>query len=134
MPCHTLTESAKLAGVSRRTIQRYVKSGKLSSRSDHRGNPTIETSELLRVFGELSHSVTPENNKMSHIVTPTAEAIREAVEEAQKPLLAQIEQLREEIYSLNNRLEYKSERAREIKKETHKTSDIMSRLKAKIIS
>lgn len=41
-------EAARLAGVSRSTIQRYVRSGRLSAVSGR-----IDTSELIRVFGAL---------------------------------------------------------------------------------
>lgn len=43
------SKAAKLAGVSRTTIHRYVTDGKLSMTGDQ-----IETSELLRVFGSLT--------------------------------------------------------------------------------
>jgi hypothetical protein len=43
------SKAAKLAGVSRTTIHRYVTDGKLSMTGDQ-----IETSELLRVFGSIS--------------------------------------------------------------------------------
>lgn len=49
------SKAAKLAGVSRTTIHRYAKDGKLSMSGDK-----VDTSELLRVFGEISEqSATP---------------------------------------------------------------------------
>ncbi|ENG2844354.1 helix-turn-helix domain-containing protein [Escherichia coli] len=54
MALHTVTEAAKMAGVTRRTIYRYLKSGKLSAAVTDGDNTQIETSELLRVFGSLS--------------------------------------------------------------------------------
>jgi hypothetical protein len=42
-------KAAKLAGVSRTTIHRYVTDGKLSMSGDK-----VDTSELLRVFGSLT--------------------------------------------------------------------------------
>ncbi len=42
-------EAARIAGVSRTTIHRYVKQGKISAVSGD-----IETAELMRVFGDLS--------------------------------------------------------------------------------
>jgi DNA-binding transcriptional MerR regulator len=44
-------KAAKLAGVSRTTIHRYVTDGKLSMSGDK-----VDTSELLRVFGSISDS------------------------------------------------------------------------------
>lgn len=43
------SKAAKLAGVSRTTIHRYVTDGKLSMTGDQ-----IDTSELIRVFGSLT--------------------------------------------------------------------------------
>jgi len=101
MACHTLTECAKLANVSRRTIQRYIKSGKLSCKKNEHGNPEIETSELIRVFGNVSHPVTDE---MSHLVTPPQNElsvlIEQAVKKATQPLIQEIKELREEMKSV----------------------------------
>ncbi len=44
-------KAAKLAGVSRTTIHRYAKEGKLSMSGDK-----VDTSELLRVFGSINES------------------------------------------------------------------------------
>lgn len=107
MACHTLSESARLTGKSRRTIQRYVKSGKLSAKNDVNGNPSIDTSELIRVFGELSH---PEDTALSHPVTVTgyediANVISQAIIEANKPLYDKISALTSEIKHLTYRLD-----------------------------
>ncbi len=48
-----LTEAAKLAGVSRTTLYSKLKNGILSESKDRHGNRQVDTSELLRVFGEL---------------------------------------------------------------------------------
>jgi len=70
----SISEAAKLTGKSRRTIQRYVATGKVSlSRSDATGK-SIDISELIRVFGDLKkENVTPaithEDVTMSHHVT-----------------------------------------------------------------
>lgn len=62
MALHSVTEAAKLAGVTRRTIYRYIKQGKLSAAVSDSDTTVIETSELLRVFGALSQ---PEPEKVS---------------------------------------------------------------------
>lgn len=54
MARHTVTEAAKLAGVTRRTIYRHIKAGRLSTTVTGGDNTVIETSELLRVYGALS--------------------------------------------------------------------------------
>lgn len=107
MACHTLSESARLTGKSRRTIQRYVKSGKLSAKKDSAENPSIDTSELIRVFGELSH---PVKEELSHSVAVTdndniANVISRAIIEANKPLHEEIRALTEQVKHLTYRLD-----------------------------
>ncbi len=65
------SKAAKLASVSRTTIHRYVKNGKLSA-----NNGEIETSELIRVFGDISETpATPVQPVTSeHDVTPPVTA------------------------------------------------------------
>ena len=62
MASHTVTEAAKLAGVTRRTIYRHISTGKLSATVTSEGHTQIDTSELLRVYGALSQ---PETEKVS---------------------------------------------------------------------
>jgi len=84
MALHTVSDAAKLAGVTRRTIYRYIKSGKLSAAVTDDDNTKIETSELLRVFGKLSH---PEPEEVSS-------GSLENVPEYVTKLLAEMSQLR----------------------------------------
>jgi hypothetical protein len=50
----TITEAARLAGTVRSNLyQAYIKTGILSVTKDSKGRPKVDTSELLRVFGEL---------------------------------------------------------------------------------
>jgi hypothetical protein len=50
----TITDAAKLAGISRAHLyNKYIKTGVISISKDHRDRPYIDTSEILRVFGEL---------------------------------------------------------------------------------
>lgn len=55
----SVSEAARLAGVSRVTMQRHIKKGKVSKSEDEDGNPVVDTSELLRVYGELKTGDTP---------------------------------------------------------------------------
>lgn len=52
-----LSECAKRVGISRVTIGRHIKSGKVSVVRDTRGKKGIQVSELIRVYGELKHEV-----------------------------------------------------------------------------
>jgi YD repeat-containing protein len=48
-----ISTAARVSGKSRVTIQRYLKNGRLSSITDNDGHIKIDTSELIRVFGNL---------------------------------------------------------------------------------
>lgn len=49
-----VTQASKLVGKTRKTIQRYVSIGKLSKVISSDGKEGIDTSELIRVFGEIA--------------------------------------------------------------------------------
>ncbi|MGB1012410.1 MAG: hypothetical protein ACPGVP_22030 [Thiolinea sp.] len=56
-----ITQAAKLAGLSRSYFQRkYIKTGVISSTAGKDGQKEIDTSDLLRVFGEFKD--TPEHS------------------------------------------------------------------------
>jgi len=48
-----LTEAAKAANVSRSTLYRHIKEGRISRTLNHNNEPVIDVSELMRVYGEL---------------------------------------------------------------------------------
>ncbi len=52
----SISEAARLAGVSRSTINRHLKEGKISKHHDNLGKPYVEVSELQRFYGSLSRS------------------------------------------------------------------------------
>ncbi|EJQ0795134.1 TPA: helix-turn-helix domain-containing protein [Enterobacter asburiae] len=95
MASHSVTEAAKLAGVTRRTIYRHIKAGKLSASVTGGDSTVIETSELLRVYGVLSQ---PEPDKVS---TGSLENQPEYV----TLLLAEMSQLREQISLLTSKVD-----------------------------
>ncbi|EPK2844825.1 helix-turn-helix domain-containing protein [Enterobacter asburiae] len=95
MASHSVTEAAKLAGVTRRTIYRHIKAGKLSASVTGGDNTIIETSELLRVYGVLSQ---PEAEKVS---TGSHENQPEYV----TLLLAEMSQLREMVSHLSSKVD-----------------------------
>ena len=95
MACHTISESASIAGVNRRTIYRYIKSGKVSATVTHDNKTVIDTSELLRVFGSLSQPETIECPAGSQENTP----------EYVTKILAEMSQMRSEIERLTNKVE-----------------------------
>ena len=70
----SISEAARLTKKSRRTIQRYVATGKLSLSHNDTKEKNIDISELIRVFGEINKNEvtpndTPKTVTMSHYVT-----------------------------------------------------------------
>jgi excisionase family DNA binding protein len=53
VPVLSLKEAASAVGVSRQTLYRYAESGRISVVQRRDGTQGVDTSELLRVFGEL---------------------------------------------------------------------------------
>jgi excisionase family DNA binding protein len=95
----TVSEAAKLVSRDRKTLYRLIKEGKLSATVRDSGSRQVETSELLRVFGEMRQSEVSRDSRetvsMSQHETPdetVATGLRLAVLEAElrhaKELLA----------------------------------------------
>lgn len=52
----TISEAARRVGVARSTLLRHIKNGKVSKAIGKDGKPSLDTSELLRVYGDLKVS------------------------------------------------------------------------------
>lgn len=83
----TVIQAAPLAGKSTQTLYRYIKQGKLSKDSDGK----IDTSELMRVFGELK------TDDSANSITTTMPLLRHETVSWYK---SQIEQLQNDIKEL----------------------------------
>lgn len=91
-----ITKAAKLAGITRQYLHKhYIKQGKISVTQDLKGNPQIDTSEILRVFGKLNdvnddvnslHNITPKNTIDINDFTVEVQLLRQEVQ-FQKELL-----------------------------------------------
>lgn len=90
-----LTQGAKLAGVSRSTLNRHIKEGKISKDNSKDGKPCVDTSELQRVYGELSHDTPSQSVSMVH-----SETVHSTVENA-----IEIATLKAELNAAKERLE-----------------------------
>ncbi|MGR3972773.1 hypothetical protein [Shewanella sp. 1180_01] len=97
-----LSQAAKAVGKNRVTLWRHINTGKLSAERDRDGNPLVDTSELLRVYGELKEFATPINNKKKHGETPSYEELVRLVSELKK----EQSEMKDIILDLRNRLEY----------------------------
>jgi hypothetical protein len=77
MPKLNMSQAARAAGKSRKTLYRHIDAGKLSVEKDATDNPVIDVSELQRVYGELKLDVTGDtvgqNRDMPHVATEGAQ-------------------------------------------------------------
>ncbi|EJB8515810.1 entry exclusion protein 1 [Pseudomonas sp.] len=100
MAWHSVAQAQALTGKSRRTLYRDMAAGRLSWRGNTAGRRELETSELLRVYGELLPTGTTTRHTVSQPVGTGDQAI----------LLDEIRALRQEIADLKAtvlRLEYR---------------------------
>jgi len=102
-----ITQAAKLAGISKQTLYRHVKAGKVSRRSDG----LIDTAELVRVYGELRQVDASTSNKTPRPLLPTEnnerDALRGHIDTLQKDLIEikkQMEQQRMDSIERERRL------------------------------
>lgn len=103
----SISEAARLAGKSRKTLHTYISNGKLTKVTDAQGKPKIDTSELIRVFGELAgpkETVTSQCN-FSQDVTSNTVTINDT----------EIERLKQEVSFLKELLIEKDKRNDDLK-------------------
>lgn len=91
-----LSEASRLVSKSRTTIWKYINNGKLSIARDHRNRPFVDTSELIRVFGEIKQNKKKVNTKSEHKLTGDYHE-----------LITTINELKKTIENLTLRLEHK---------------------------
>lgn len=106
----SITKAAHAAGVSRRTIQRSIQSGRLSTAT---GERTIDTTELLRVFGPLRHAPSDTPASMSRPVA-TNDAPDDAMTMLVEVLRDQLQQAQQEKARLLAMLEAEQQARREL--------------------
>jgi len=105
----SISEAARLTGKSRKTIQRYVADGRMSVSQLDAGKKGIETSELIRVFGEMSHpSPALSHETMSQVdapnVSPDVSATLAAVQAENAALRAELKAKDENLADLRQSL------------------------------
>jgi len=66
----TLRQAAGQVGVSRQTVYRMVKDGKLSATLRGDGQKVVDTAELLRVFGRLTHETAATVTRQTPVLQP----------------------------------------------------------------
>lgn len=109
----SVSKAARMAGKGRSTIQRHIKEGKLSAGKDESGNPVIDVSELIRVYGTIKadESGKPDSVKQLDTVEPdqTAQTMIETLRE-------ELRAAREREDWLKGQLEAGQERVRELER------------------
>lgn len=101
MPLVSISEAARLARKSRSTLYKtYIDTGRLSVRKDSAtGKPSVDTSELIRVFGEISmtHATARMTDELKQNATPPRDVaiglLRELLKSKEDQLAAAKEQL-----------------------------------------
>lgn len=105
MAWHTVQEAQQLTGKSRRTLYRDMAAGRLSWTPEGDSGRRLETSELIRVYGELKPLAQPDTGKSAHDGTSLGTQDTALI-------LAELKALREEVAELRQAMrliEYKPE-------------------------
>lgn len=93
MVWHTIQEAQALTGKSRRTLYRDMAKGRLSWVPEGENARRLETSELIRVYGQLLPVAQPENQKEAHAGTSDGT-------QNMALILAELRALRDEVSEL----------------------------------
>ena len=115
----SVTKAAALAGVSRSTFYRsYINTGKVSVGSDRQGNPVVDTSELLRVFGVL------------HDTTESQDTV--GVQDANDPKTLVISELESELHRVRDILRIREEELRKAEERELWLRDLLARSQSQL--
>ena len=123
----SITEAAKLAGVSRSTLYRsYIEKGLLSISKDHQNKKCVDTSELLRVFGSLKGATVRDNESDTMEQPDTTE--RDIVGQPENPSGTDQSALEIELKLTKEQLEESREREAWYKQQISNLTDTMKLL------
>lgn len=117
MPTVSISKAAKLAGISRTHFYRkYLNNGIISISKDKSGKPSIDTSELIRVFGTLQEddkNITFGDVKTLRICNTSEAIFLEKIKGLENLLKAKEEELdgyRDREKTLSKILEYRPQK------------------------
>ncbi len=87
-----LTQAAKAAGIARGTLYKHIDEGKISCQLDDKGKRVIDTSELMRVYGEIKQPETiqerseerPTEHKEAQAEADVVQVLRERIGDLEK--------------------------------------------------
>jgi hypothetical protein len=93
----TVRQATELTGKARSSLYRDMAKGRVSYRSEADGGRMLETSELIRVYGELRQGETRERDGL-RLPDETEKTVSDA-------LIAEIKALREEVAGLRQEMQ-----------------------------
>ena len=138
---YSMSKAARVAGVSKTTMHKWIKSGKLSATKDSDGTYSIEESELSRVTGNrkqvTSSPVTLNVNKGNQSSKPAALDLSIYAVNTLKELkyAAELEAvnyernlLRQQVDELRQRADAAEERSEAAAERYHESIKVMTRL------
>jgi len=120
----SVRQAALQAGISRQTLFRYIKEGKISATISHTGEKQIQVAELIRVFGALQTETPPtatasDRLKQSHRNTETPATVAYQIE---------LERLQAQLEIRTAELALAKERIAELKTREHSSTEEKNRL------
>lgn len=105
MAWHTIQEAQTLTGKSRRTLYRDMAAGRLSWTPEGESGRRLETSELIRVYGELRPMAQQEVDKVAHGGTASGTQDIALVLAELRALRAEVVELRQAMLLLEHKPE-----------------------------
>ena len=101
----TLGEASKLTGISKPTISKAVKDGKISGKKNKKGIFEIEKSELIRVYPEVKAGAAKPIKLTKEMASNAAEIENKFLKEKIEELEKQIEKTEAREDAANKRLD-----------------------------
>ncbi|MCM2132237.1 hypothetical protein [Larsenimonas rhizosphaerae] len=105
MAWHSVKDACQMAQKSRRTLYRDMARGLLSYGVDDSDKRVIETSELIRAYGELAQVARPESEKMAHGGTDDGTPKLAHTDPQIVALVAQVEQMNQQVVEMRAELQ-----------------------------
>lgn len=110
-----MRQAAEQVGVSRQTMFRHIKEGRVSATLSHSGEKQIEVTELLRAFGALQTATVTLDTPQDRPRQPQRDSFTAATVTYQ----IEIERLKAQLTLKTSELELAKERITEIKEREH---------------
>ena len=98
MSRHKVSEAAVLVGKNRKTLYAHISSGKISAQLDEEGTKFIDTSELIRVYGEIKQpsAKAEQEQQLNQQTQATQDLLRELIGVVQNQQ-AELKAMKEEL-------------------------------------